>query len=96
MYRGIIELKNDTSILWKSGLFANNTCCGLSALLIKTKIFVVVALQITGPILERKSVWGSDVSLKSALFEKKTFGLNQKSQKQLPVREDSTSTSFSG
>ena len=39
MYRGIIELKNETSILCKSGLFANNTCCSLTALLIKTKIY---------------------------------------------------------
>ena len=29
MYRGILELKNDTSILHKNGLFSDKTCCGL-------------------------------------------------------------------
>ena len=33
MDRGILELKNDTSILRKNGLFLNKTCCGLAALL---------------------------------------------------------------
>ena len=39
MYRGILELKNDTSILRKNGSFSNKTCCGLTALFLKTKIY---------------------------------------------------------
>ena len=39
MYRGILELKNDTSILCKNGLFSNKTCCCLTALFLKTKIY---------------------------------------------------------
>ena len=39
MYRGILELKNYTRILRKNGLFANKTCCGLTALFVKTEIF---------------------------------------------------------
>ena len=31
IYRGILELKRDSSILRKNDLFANNTCCGLTA-----------------------------------------------------------------
>ena len=39
MYRGILELKNDSSILHKSDLFSNKTCCGLTVLFLKTKIY---------------------------------------------------------
>ena len=39
MYRGILELKNDTNILRKNGSFSNKTCCGLAALFLKTKIY---------------------------------------------------------
>ena len=39
MYREISELKNDPSILCKSGPFANKTCCSLTALFVKTKIY---------------------------------------------------------
>ena len=39
LYNGILELKNDTSILSKNGSFANKRCCGLTALFIKTKIY---------------------------------------------------------
>ena len=39
MYRGILELKNDTSILCKNGGFPKKTSCGLTALFVKTKIY---------------------------------------------------------
>ena len=39
MYRGISELKNDTSILCKNGSFLNKTRCGLTAPFLKTKIY---------------------------------------------------------
>ena len=39
MYRGILELKSDTSISRKNGGFLNKTCCDLTALLVKTKIY---------------------------------------------------------
>ena len=39
MYRGIIELNNGTRILCRNGSFANKTCCGFTALFIKTKIY---------------------------------------------------------
>ena len=39
MHRGILELKNDTSILRKNGSFSNKTCCGFTALFLKTKIY---------------------------------------------------------
>ena len=40
LYRGILEPKNNTSILHKNGSFANtNTCCCLTALFRKTKIY---------------------------------------------------------
>ena len=39
MYRGILELKNDTVILRKHGSFANKMCCGLTALFVKTKSY---------------------------------------------------------
>ena len=39
MYRGILQLKYDTSILCKNGSFSNKTCCGLIALFLKTKIY---------------------------------------------------------
>ena len=39
LYRGILELKNDTGILRKNGSFSNKTCCGLTALILKTKIY---------------------------------------------------------
>ena len=38
MYRGILELKNDASTLRKNGSFANEMCCALTALFVKTKI----------------------------------------------------------
>ena len=40
MYRGILELQNDTSILRENGSFANKTCFGLTALFVKTKIYL--------------------------------------------------------
>ena len=40
MYRGILELKSDTSILHKNGSFANMIRCRLTALLVKTKIYI--------------------------------------------------------
>ena len=39
IYGEILELKNDTSILRKSDLFANKTCCGLIALFVKRKVY---------------------------------------------------------
>ena len=39
MYRGRLKLKNVTSILHKNGSFANHTCCGLTSLFVKTKIY---------------------------------------------------------
>ena len=39
IYRGRLELKSDTSILHKNGSFSKKTCCGLTALLLKTKIY---------------------------------------------------------
>ena len=39
LYRGILEPKNDTGILRKNGSFSNKTCCGLTALFLKTKIY---------------------------------------------------------
>ena len=36
--RGILELKNDTTILRKNGSFANKTCCTLTALFVKMQI----------------------------------------------------------
>ena len=39
MYRGILELKSDNSILRKNSSFSNKTCCGLTALFLKTKIY---------------------------------------------------------
>ena len=39
LYSGILELKNDTSILRKNGSFANKRCCGLAALFVKAKIY---------------------------------------------------------
>ena len=39
MYRGVIKLKNDTSILPKNGSFAKKTCCSLIVLFVKTKIY---------------------------------------------------------
>ena len=39
MYRERLELKNDTSILCKNGLFTNKTCWALTALFVKTKIY---------------------------------------------------------
>ena len=39
MYKGILELKNDTRILCKNGSFVNKTSCGLTALFLKTKIY---------------------------------------------------------
>ena len=41
MYRGIIQLKIDSSILHKNDSFTNKTCCGLSALFVKTKIYLL-------------------------------------------------------
>ena len=47
IYRGILERKNDTSILRKSDSFANKPCCGLTALFVKRKFtFAVVTSQI--------------------------------------------------
>ena len=39
MYRGTLKLKKGTSILCKNGLLTNKTCCTLTALLVKTKIY---------------------------------------------------------
>ena len=39
IYRGILEPKNDASVLHKIGFFSNKTCCGLTALFLKTKIY---------------------------------------------------------
>ena len=39
MYRGIVELKNDTSIIRKNGSFVNKTCYALTALFVKTKMY---------------------------------------------------------
>ena len=36
MYRGILKLENDTSILRKNGSFANNAC----VLFVKTKFYL--------------------------------------------------------
>ena len=38
-YRGILELKRDTSILRKYDSFSNKVCCGLTALFLETKIY---------------------------------------------------------
>ena len=37
MYRKLIELKSDTRILRRNGLFGNKTCCALTALFAKKK-----------------------------------------------------------
>ena len=39
MYRGTLELKNDTRIMRKNSSFSNKTCCGFTALFLKTKIY---------------------------------------------------------
>ena len=39
LYRGILELKRDISIMHKNHLFANKTCCGLTTLFVKMKIY---------------------------------------------------------
>ena len=39
MYREILELKNNTGIFCKNDLFANKTCCGVTAMFVKTKIY---------------------------------------------------------
>ena len=39
MSRGILEPKKDTSILRKNDPFANKTCCALTALFVKRKIY---------------------------------------------------------
>ena len=39
MHRGILELKNNTSILHKNGSFSNKASCGLTALFLKMKIY---------------------------------------------------------
>ena len=39
MYRGVLELKNDTGISRKNGSFTNKMCCSLSALFVETKIY---------------------------------------------------------
>ena len=39
MYRGILELKNNTSILRGNGSFTNKMYGGLTALFVKTKIY---------------------------------------------------------
>ena len=39
MYRGILEVKNDTSILLKNDSFTNKMCCRLTPLFTKTKIY---------------------------------------------------------
>ena len=38
-YKGILELKSDTRISRKNGWFVSKTCCGLTALFVKTKIY---------------------------------------------------------
>ena len=43
MYRGILELKNNASILRKNGSFSNKTCRGLTALFLKRKFTFAVA-----------------------------------------------------
>ena len=40
MYRGILELKNDTSILCKNDSFASKVCCGLIALFVYRSNFL--------------------------------------------------------
>ena len=39
MYRGILELKNDTKVLRKNNSFSNKTCCNLTALFLKLKVY---------------------------------------------------------
>ena len=39
IYRGILELKSNDSSLLKNGSFPNKTCCFLTALFVKTKIY---------------------------------------------------------
>ena len=39
MYRGILELKINTSILPKNVSFANKTCCAMTALFVEMKIY---------------------------------------------------------
>ena len=39
MYKGILELKSNTSILRKNGSFANKMCCGLNALFLRMEIY---------------------------------------------------------
>ena len=41
MYRGILQLKTNTSILQKNKSFSNKTCYGLTALFLKTKTYFV-------------------------------------------------------
>ena len=37
VYRGILELKNDTTILRKNDSFANKMCCSLTVLIVKNE-----------------------------------------------------------
>ena len=48
MYRKILDLKKDISTLPKNGSFRNETCCGLTPLFLKTKVYFlfVSALEI--------------------------------------------------
>ena len=39
MYRKILDLKKDISTLPKNGSFRNETCCGLTPLLLKAKVY---------------------------------------------------------
>ena len=39
MYCRILELKKNTNILRKNGSFSNKTCCDMTALFLKTKIY---------------------------------------------------------
>ena len=39
VYREILELKDDTSILRKNGSLAITTCCALTAVFVKRKIY---------------------------------------------------------
>ena len=41
MYRKILDLKKDISTLPKNGSFRNETYCGLTALFLKTKVYLL-------------------------------------------------------
>ena len=67
MYRGILELKNNTRIFVQNGLFSYKTCCGLTALFLKMKISFCccnfVNKQIIAPKIFQKMIVALEMEL---------------------------------